>query len=301
MSAATLSLVILAGGLGSRFGGAKQVAVLPGLQKTIMQLSIEDAYKAGVRHVVLVINQQVRAALCEHILPQLPKDISVDLVEQHISDVPAAYTHLVHERNKPWGTGHALLCARDKVRDKAIVITADDYYGEHAYQQMVAHFEHSAHWACVAYPVQSTCSEQGGVNRGICQLNSHNQLQRVDEVLNIQNVDDELVGYNDNGERLQIDSGALASMTFWGVGRALFDVLADNFERFLAHTDNGVKKEYYLPDQIQYCIDHHLATVDVYPATQPWLGMTYKDELAVIAKKIKQLKGLSNERSGTQD
>ncbi|TMP20826.1 hypothetical protein CWB99_24215, partial [Pseudoalteromonas rubra] len=75
----------------------------------------------------------------------------------------------------------------------------------------------SEHWACVAYPVVSTCSEQGGVNRGICQLNSHNQLQRVDEVLNIQNVDDELVGYNDMGERLQIDSGALASMTFWGV------------------------------------------------------------------------------------
>ncbi|WP_233998316.1 NTP transferase domain-containing protein [Pseudoalteromonas sp. T1lg48] len=294
-----ISLVVLAGGLGSRFGGAKQIAPLPGVNRTIMELSIEDAYNAGIRHLVLVINAAVRAYIEQEILPKLPEDLEVTLVEQRLEDVPTEYAQLAAqlaaERQKPWGTGHALLCAKEAVVDKAIVITADDYYGSQAYQQLVQHFKHSDNWACVAYPLQQTLSEQGGVNRGICALNEHQQLVRVDEVLNIQYQDDgSLLGLDDKGQARTLALDALASMTCWGIDKRLFTILAENFADFLGHHDKGNAKEYYLPDQIQYGIDQHLAVVDVYAAKQAWMGMTYKDELPLLARNIAALKGLSH-------
>ncbi|MFY8273534.1 nucleotidyltransferase family protein [Pseudoalteromonas sp. SSDWG2] len=288
-----ITLVVLAGGLGSRFGGAKQIARLPHINRTIMELSIEDAYQAGVRHVVLVVNALVRESVTQQILPNLPHDLEVDVVEQRIDDVPDAFQARAQKRNKPWGTGHALLCAKPHIRDKAIVITADDYYGDVAYKQMVNHFAHSDNWACVAYPLKRTLSEQGGVNRGICQLNRDSQLLKVEEVLNISEKDGALVGEDQYLQSITLADTALASMTFWGVDLRLFTVLAQNFSNFLSNHDNGVKKEYYLPDQIQYCIDTQDLIVDVYTAQQPWLGMTYKDELAVLAEQIVSLRGIT--------
>ncbi|MEO2268047.1 NTP transferase domain-containing protein [Pseudoalteromonas pernae] len=289
-----ISLVILAGGLGSRFGGAKQIARLPGIDSTIMELSIADAYDAGVRHLIIIINAMVRDAIEQQILPNLPADLDVDLVEQRISDVPSEFAALAQQRSKPWGTGHALLCAKSVIRDKAIVITADDYYGDIAFQQITEHFRRSENWGCVAYPLLNTLSEQGGVNRGICALNHAKQLLRVDEILDIQFEGNTLVGTNAQQTRVELDEHALASMTFWGIDLRLFTILEQNFYQFLSIHDNGVKKEYYLPDQIQYSIDTLGIAVDVYPAQQPWLGMTYKDELPVLAQKISALKGLTD-------
>ncbi len=288
-----ISLVILAGGLGSRFGGAKQIARLPGIESTIMELSIADAYDAGVRHLIIIINAAVRDAIKREILPNLPADLDVDLVEQRISDVPDEFTSLAQQRTKPWGTGHALLCAKSAIRDKAIVITADDYYGDIAFEQIITHFRRCENWGCVAYPLLNTLSEQGGVNRGICTLNEAQQLISVDEVLNIHFEDKTLVGTNAQQTKIELDNNALASMTFWGIDLRLFTLLEQNFHEFLSIHDNGVKKEYYLPDQIQYSIDTLGVAVDVYPAQQPWLGMTYKDELPVLAQKISALKGLT--------
>lgn len=290
-----ISLVVLAGGLGSRFGGAKQIVPLPGVNRTIMELSIEDAYHAGIRHLVLVINAAVRAYIEQEILPKLPEDLDVTLVEQRLEDVPAEYAQLAAARQKPWGTGHALLCAKEAVIDKALVITADDYYGGESYQQLVQHFKHSDNWACVAYPLQQTLSEQGGVNRGICALNEHQQLMRVDEVLNIQYQEGgSLLGFDDKGQARALASDTLASMTCWGMDKRLFTILAENFTHFLGHHDKGSAKEYYLPDQIQYGIDQRLAVVDVYAAKQAWMGMTYKDELPLLARNIAALKGLDH-------
>ncbi|WP_462157299.1 sugar phosphate nucleotidyltransferase [Pseudoalteromonas sp. GB56] len=288
-----ISLVILAGGLGSRFGGAKQIARLPGIESTIMELSIADAYDAGVRHLIIIINAAVCDAIKREILPNLPADLDVDLVEQRISDVPDEFTSLAQQRTKPWGTGHALLCAKSAIRDKAIVITADDYYGDIAFEQIITHFRRCENWGCVAYPLLNTLSEQGGVNRGICTLNEAQQLISVDEVLNIHFEDKTLVGTNAQQTKIELDNNALASMTFWGIDLRLFTLLEQNFHEFLSIHDNGVKKEYYLPDQIQYSIDTLGVAVDVYPAQQPWLGMTYKDELPVLAQKISALKGLT--------
>lgn len=281
-----LCLVILAGGLGTRFGGDKQITPLPGINKTIMELSIADAVDAGIRHVVMVISPHIRVSVERDILPQLPDGLTLDLAIQDVNAVPAAFAHIAVKRVKPWGTGHALLCAKRFVKDKAIVITADDYYGRRAFHQLVTHFSHSHRWASVGYPVKNTLSDSGAVNRGICHIDSNNALLQVEEVLNIIRKDGEITGTDSQGSEVKLSGDELASMTFWGVDTQLFEVLEHNFSTFLQMVDNPETDEFFLPDQIQFCIDANTAEVKVYRASDPWIGMTYKDELNCVAQAI---------------
>ncbi|WP_238937384.1 NTP transferase domain-containing protein [Pseudoalteromonas sp. S16_S37] len=281
------TLVILAAGLGSRFGGNKQIALLPGIERTIMELSIEDAFAAGVRRTVLVINAHIRQTIEQQILPRLPKELEVILVEQRVSDVPEQFIELAKQREKPWGTGHALLTAKPHITGPAIVITADDYYGKQAYIQMVRHFQHYPHnMAMVAYALADTLSSLGGVNRGICQLQG-NRLVAVKEYKNIQKSEREIVGELDSNVHI-LPGTALASMTFWGVTEALFAELECGFNEFLRTYDSDVKKEYYLPNCIERCIVSKHMDLTVYSAEDHWYGVTFKEELAAVAGKINE-------------
>ena len=284
-----LSLVVLAGGLGSRFGGNKQIAEIAGLGCTIMELSIADAVIAGVTQVVLVINQAVRSEIEQIILPRLPTGIEVVLVEQTIDLVPEQFQALVQQREKPWGTGHALLCAKEHVHNPAIVITADDYYGASSFLLLADHFKKHNSWAMVGYPIINTLSDQGGVNRGVCQV-KNNQLVDVVEYLNIRLENTQIAGDNPQGNRAVIADDALGSMSFWGITPALFDSLEAGFLEFLQKYDNGVKMEYYLPDQIQQAITSNQQTVTIYTAQESWYGVTYKSELQDVAGKLYELR-----------
>lgn len=282
-----LTLVVLAGGLGSRFGGNKQITPLPKLERTIMELSLEDAFYAGIKQAVLIINKAVRAELEQTILPRLPKMMHITLVEQSIDMLPSEFKHLAEHRTKPWGTGHALLCAKPYLNGPAVVITADDYYGPNAYKQMVQHFNQSQDDSCmamVAFPIEKTLSEQGGVNRGICEVEQQT-LKQVTETLNIHQTDHGLVGEVES-ELRQLDNQSLASMTFWGITSFLMAKLENDFKKFLEAYDSDVKKEYYLPNCIQACIESNLISVSVYSATDFWFGVTFKEELESVAGKI---------------
>lgn len=284
-----LSLVVLAGGLGSRFGGNKQIAEIAGLGCTIMELSIHDAYAAGVTQVVLVINQAVRAEIENTILPRLPDQLDVILVEQHIDLVPKQFAEIAKQRTKPWGTGHALLCAKEYIDNPAIVITADDYYGATSFKLLSEHFKNQSNWAMVGYPIVDTLSDEGGVNRGVCQV-QNDCLQGVVEYLNIKDENGQLMGETPVGTREKIANNALGSMSFWGITPALFDCLERGFGEFLQIHDSGVKKEYYLPDQIQKLILAKKQNVSVYIAQEPWYGVTYKSELQEVAGKLYELR-----------
>ncbi|MDQ9093620.1 NTP transferase domain-containing protein [Pseudoalteromonas haloplanktis] len=284
-----LSLVVLAGGLGSRFGGNKQIAEIAGLGCTIMELSIADAVTAGVTQVVLVINQAVRNEIEQVILPRLPAGVDVVLVEQRIDLVPEQYQNLVQQREKPWGTGHALLCAKEYIHNPAIVITADDYYGASSFTLLAEHFKNSNSWAMVGYPIIDTLSAQGGVNRGVCQV-ENNQLRDVVEYLNIQIEQGHIMGDNPHGQREKIALDALGSMSFWGITPVLFDALEVGFTEFLQKYDNGVKMEYYLPDQIQHVITSNQQKVTIYTAQESWYGVTYKSELQDVTGKLYELR-----------
>lgn len=285
-----VSLFILAGGLGSRFGGDKQVAELPHFGKTIMELNILDAYAAGVRRVVMIVNEKVAPVVQNVILPRLPVDLEVCLVNQYIQDLPYGYQHKAQHRAKPWGTGHALWCARHKLTGPSILITADDYYGNHAFEQLVSHFQSNPlQAAIVAYPLGKTLSEQGGVNRGIC-LVENGLLIKVEEHLNIRWQDNKLLGENAQGHEQQLSVNDLSSMTCWGITPHLNETLERAFIAFLEKYDNDVNMEYYLPDCIQRAVDSKQLFIKAYPATQPWFGITYQQELASISEKIYELR-----------
>ncbi|MGO2012246.1 MAG: nucleotidyltransferase family protein [Pseudoalteromonas sp.] len=284
-----LSLVVLAGGLGSRFGGNKQIAEIPGLGFTIMELSITDAYKAGVTQVVLVINQAVRAEIEQTILPRLPANLEVTLVEQRIADVPAEFSYLVAERAKPWGTGHALLSAKTQINNPFIVITADDYYGASSFKLLSEHFKKHSNWAMVGYPILDTLSLQGGVNRGVCQI-ENNLLVDVVEYLAIQNENGIIIGDSPTSSRKVISQRALGSMSFWGLTPKFFELLTTGFNEFLQKYDTAAKEEYYLPNQIQYAIKNNNQSVTVYTAQEPWYGVTYRSELQEVASKLYELR-----------
>ncbi len=280
-----LSLIVLAGGLGSRFGGNKQIAEIPGLNCTIMELSIIDAHAAGVTQVVLIINQAVRSEIERTILPRLPSDIDVVLVEQHIEQVPEQFKATLCQRVKPWGTGHALLCAKAHINNPAIVITADDYYGKSSFVLLSEHFKRSAEWAMVGYPIIDTLSEHGGVNRGVCNI-ADGKLVAVTEYLNIQQQSEHIFGDNPQGLREKISPNSLGSMSFWGITPCFFDYLQQGFETFLQQYNVNTQQEYYLPDQIQKAINVKAQPVFVYTAKEPWFGVTYKSELTTIAATL---------------
>ncbi|TVU83860.1 hypothetical protein FQP85_08795 [Pseudoalteromonas neustonica] len=284
-----LSLVVLAGGLGTRFGGNKQIAEIAGLGCTIMELSIADAVAAGVTQVVLVINQAVRSEIEQVILPRLPMGIDVVLVEQRIDLVPEQFQLLAQQRSKPWGTGHALLCAKDHVHNPAIVITADDYYGASSFLLLAEHFKNLTSWAMVGYPIIDTLSDQGGVNRGVCQV-KNNQLIDVVEYLNIQHENGQIMGDNPQELREEIAVDALASMSFWAITPTFFDRLEAGFDEFLQKYDNGVRMEYYLPDQVQQAITSNQQIVTIYTAKESWYGVTYKSELQDVTGKLYELR-----------
>lgn len=283
-----LTLVILAAGLGTRFGGAKQLAEIEGLNRTIMELSIADA-APYIHKVVLVINPQIKPLIEQKIVPRLLGHLQVELAVQAITDVPERFTELSLVRQKPWGTGHALLAARPFVTGNMVVITADDYYGANAFKQLAQHIQRSQDWAMLAYPIAHTLSNQGGVNRGVCQLDTEGDLSQVDEYLEITLQDKTLSGINPQGVRTRLDASALVSMTCWALNDDIFEILDENFNTFLLCADNAVKNEYYLPDQIQYALSRRLKKVNVLTAHDKWLGVTYRDELAAVSAQLENL------------
>ncbi|SFC67725.1 hypothetical protein [Pseudoalteromonas denitrificans] len=289
-----LTLVILAAGLGTRFGGDKQLTVISGLDCTIMELNILDAIKAGVTHVVFVISQKIKLEVETDILPRLPKNLDIKIAIQDIKNVPQSFKHLTIQRKKPWGTGHALLMAKPYVSGKAIVITADDYYGASAYQLLADALLNdnsslTSNWSLIGYPILDTLSEEGGVNRGICQVNDQNHLKKVVEFLDIRIKNDKLTGLNGNKVRVNIPKNSLVSMTIWGFDMSLFEYLESGFLRFLSMHDSAVEKEYYLPDQIQNAIEKDQKKTLVLRTNESWLGMTYRSELISVTKKLNQI------------
>ncbi|CCQ11047.1 Conserved domain protein [Pseudoalteromonas luteoviolacea B = ATCC 29581] len=286
----SVTLVVLAGGLGSRFGGDKQVAELPHFQRSIMELNILDAYAAGIKRCILIINEKVQQTVESVIIPRLPSDLDVMTVVQRIEDLPEQHKTKSKGRHKPWGTGHALWCARTYLNEPSILITADDYYGDNAFRQLVAHFNQLSmpqhnHCAMVGYPLALTLSDNGGVNRGICQV-SDEKLNSVVEHLNIRRTNGKILGDTAQQVEVALSPNCLVSMTCWGITPELIPYLELHFMQFLESYDNDVRKEYYLPDCIQYALDKNKLRVAVYTATQPWFGMTYQQELQSISEKI---------------
>ena len=289
-NAQQLTLVILAAGLGSRFGGDKQLAELGPNGETMLELSLKSAYKAGFTKAVLVIRPELAPMLDQALAGKLSDDFSCVYCLQSIDDLPLeaqAFADIA-QRQKPWGTAHALWSARAYVDGPMAVINADDFYGDSAFSLLASGLlENIDEWMMVAYPIGLTLSENGGVNRGLCQV-ENGKLVNVAEWLDIQSELNGLHGTFAN-QRQPIANDAIVSMTCWGFKADIFAALEAQLVSFLIEHGRDAKTECYLPSVVQARLQQEgedKRNVYVSVAQESWYGVTYPEDASWVKQKL---------------
>lgn len=288
------SLVVLAAGMGSRYGGLKQMDPMGPNGETVLDYSVFDAIRAGFGRVVFVIREDFAEAFKQGVGARFADRIQVDYVFQKLTDLPAGFA-VPEGREKPWGTSHAVRAARHAVKEHFAVINADDFYGRDAYARAADFFAKlpagtTDEIAMVGYPLENTLSDHGHVNRGICEVNATGSLTSVEEVLNIERESDGLVrGKRLDGSRQVIPAGSLVSMNFWAFGPAFFDQLENAFTNFLKQSGDQLKSECYIPTVVDQLIQSGTASCPVLETTSQWFGVTYPEDKPFVVESIAQL------------
>ena len=282
------SLVVMAAGIGSRFGGGiKQLEPVGPCGEIIMDYSIHDALEAGFDRVVFIIRRDLEEDFRTIIGERIEKICPVAYAFQEKEDLPAGFT-CPPDRKKPWGTGQAVLACRGIVNEPFLVINADDYYGKEgfrlAHDFLVENAGNENRFCMPGFVLKNTLSENGGVSRGVCRVSAEGDLLGVTETHGIVR-DGEGAAVEKDGVRTPIDANAIVSMNMWALTPGLLDALEEGFPKFLASLPEGdVKSEYILPGVIDRMIREGRATVKVLPTTDHWFGVTYReDKDAVVA------------------
>lgn len=284
-------LVVLAAGMGSRFGGVKQVQPVGPHGELIIEYSAFDALRAGFGRLVLVIRKDIEADFRETIGRRLESRMDVQYVFQELDAgiSPASGLLQVGNRTKPWGTAHAALVAQPAVRGPFAVINADDFYGASAYRTLAAHFAASTDYAMVGYPLSQTLSEHGTVSRGLCATDAAGRLTGITEITKIEKVANGARYTDAQGQVRQLTGAEIVSMNFWGFTPAVFPQLEAKFRTFLAARGQDPKAEIYLPTCISELNTSGEARVALHRSEDAWFGLTYKEDLAAAQMAIKAL------------
>jgi len=288
----TPTLLILAAGMGTRFGGIKQLEHLGPSGETIMDYSVYDAIQSGFGKVVFIIRKSIEEPFCEMVLSKYQQVIPCEYVFQELDALPVGY-QLPEGRQKPWGTGHAILMAADVIHEPFAVINADDFYGRDAFLQMGRFLQNtdskSNHWAMIGYRLANTLSDFGTVSRGVCCVDANNRLLNVTERTKIRRNEKDIVYQDDSNNEIILDENLPVSMNFWGFTPSLFTCLKNGFENFLKINKESLTAEYYIPSEVSRQIDEKNADVQVIPTSSSWFGITYAEEKIVAAAQIKAL------------
>lgn len=291
------TLIIMAAGIGSRFGGGiKQLEPVGPGGEIIMDYSIYDALQAGFDKIVFVIRRDLEKDFREVIGNRIEKVANVAYAFQEIDDLPEGFTRPA-DRKKPWGTGQAVLSAKDLVDGPFMVINADDYYGKEGFRKVHAYMiqqmkeDSPVYDLCMGgFLLENTLSENGGVTRGICQVNSDNLLQTVVETYDIRMEDGELKAADEQGHPVSVQPGCHASMNMWGFPASFMKVLEEGFPAFLAGIREGdIKSEYLLPMVINQLLVQGKATVKVLETPDKWFGVTYKEDKQAVVDSLRAL------------
>lgn len=290
-----MTLVVLAAGMGSRFGGLKQITPITDNGEFIIDFSIYDAVRAGFDRVVFIIKEENYDAFTETVGKRIEGNIKVEYAFQKSDDVPAWY-NLNPERVKPWGTAHAALAARHIVKDNFAVINADDFYGRSAFEQLAAHLKNAeckngvSESCMVGFVLKNTLTENGSVSRGECFVNDEGMLTAVRERTKIERDGDGARFLDDDGEWKPISPETIASMNCWGFTPEVFDEMERGFENFLKNTGyDEIKKEYYLPFAVEEMMNSGKCSVKVYKSLSNWYGVTYAEDKEKVYNSIKEL------------
>lgn len=286
----TLSLVVLAAGLGSRFGGLKQLEPVGPGGATLMDYSVYDAERAGFDRVVFVIRPEMQEAFGQLILKRYANRIASAVVTQRLDDLPAGFD-LPPDRTRPWGTGQAVLCARAEVPGSFAVLNADDFYGRDALAEVAAFLRTPGSpdaCAVVGYRLDQTASAEGGVNRATLELDRRGFLSRIVEVKNLSEASAGRFRGEVESEPRIVAADALVSMNLWGLTASVFPRLERGFEAFLARSP-GPRSEYYLPEAVQEMISEAAINVKVLPTRSRWCGMTHPGDRERVEAFLQEL------------
>lgn len=286
------ALVILAAGIGSRYGGLKQLDTFTPEGDTILDFSVYDAIAAGFGKIVFIIRKSIEKEFKELFNKKLDGKVQVDYVFQEVENVPAAYVN--KERVKPWGTGHALLMAKDAVQENFAVINADDFYGKEAFEFMAKRLmqtdEASYDFSMMAYLLKNTISENGFVSRGECQVNESGYLTDVTERTHIETINGQLIRKDEMGKNVPIDENTVVSMNFFGFTPKYFEFGGKLFATFLEENKTNLKAEFYIPSVVNEIINSKIASVEVLKSEAKWFGVTYSEDKEVVQNAIMKLK-----------
>ena len=289
-------LVIMAAGMGSRYGGLKQIDRVDDEGHIIIDFSIYDAIKAGFRDVTFIIKRAIEKDFREVIDAHLAgKGINVKYVYQELDKLPEGYK-LPEGRVKPWGTAHAILCCLGTVDAPFAVINADDYYGESAFKKIYDFLKNTAddekyHYAMVGYEIRNTVTEMGTVSRGVCRSNADGMLTEIVERTKVA-VDGARIFYIEDGVEHDLAPDTLVSMNLWGFTPSYIEECRRRFPKFLDKglLENPEKCEFFLPTVVSELMSEDLCDVKVIPSSDKWYGVTYKEDKASVVEAFKSLK-----------
>ena len=280
-----ITLVVMAAGMGSRFGGLKQIAPIGKNGEILLDYSVYDAVKAGFDKVVFIIKHAIEKDFKAVIGKRIEKMVKTEYVFQETDDLPQGFT-CPEDREKPWGTAHAVLCCKDVVKEPFAVINADDYYGKNSYIKMADFLKNNTKDYCmVGFRLANTLTENGSVSRGVCEM-ENGKLVSVTErtkIIDCKYTED------DGATWTALPADTVVSMNLWGFMPDLFGYIQNGFERFLSEKLTVPKAEYYLPSVVSELITGGEKQVSVLIAEDKWYGVTYKEDKESVSAAINQM------------
>lgn len=285
------ALVVMAAGMGSRYGGLKQIDPVGPDGECVLEYALFDALRAGFGRVVFIVRRDIEAAFRETICSRLPGHLPVDIVRQELDDLPGGFRP-PPGRTKPWGTGHAIWCCREAVREPFGVINADDFYGRDAFVRLARGLGDAvgtpATYVLVGYRLDRTLSPHGRVSRGVCDVSAQGLLRGVVEKTGVFHGPDGVVSEED-GRTVPLSPDTIVSMNMWGFTPGLFSILDEALRDFLARSGGAPSSEFFIPSVIDAMIQQNKGRVMVVPTASRWMGMTYPDDRAQVRSGVAAL------------
>lgn len=286
------TLIVLAAGMGSRYGGLKQIDTFTPQGDAIIDFSLYDALQAGFKKFVFIIRKSFENEFKSLIESKIKGKAEIEYVYQEIDSVPQEY--LNPERTKPWGTGHALLLTKNMVHENFAIINADDFYGRDAFMVMYDFLKNtdinSYHFSMIGYSLKNTVSDHGYVSRGVCEVDGNGNLLNVTERTYIEKYNNMLRYKDENEHFITIDKDVTVSMNFWGFTPRCFEFGSDSFKHFLEKNRESLKAEYYLPTLVADSIASGKVNVKLLKSDDRWFGVTYPEDKEIVQKNISELR-----------
>ncbi len=287
------TLLVLAAGIGSRYGGLKQIDPVGPSGEIIIDYSIYDAIQAGFGKIVFVIRKDIEGDFKSIVSSKYEGKMNVEYAFQELSYLPEGFS-LPPDRKKPWGTGHAILTAEKNISEPFAVINADDFYGRSGYDLLFKHLSEAkdgaaADYSMVGFVLKNTVSEHGSVARGVCRVGEDGSLADVVERTKIECVEGSIRFFDDNGQPQPLSGNEIVSMNMWGFTPSIFGHLRAGFTEFLKANLNSQKAEFFIPTVVAGLVKEGKAKVKVLKSADSWFGITYREDKPIVVESIRDL------------